>query len=289
MKGNGYPEGNWPCIDDVEISANEWRRRVTVRVRGGWIHGELPGPEGRTYQVERAPRDDFTFVRLAIPRPNLVLHTTQAPDLKERYKTWDFPPQFGVGDHRIVQLFPVWAQGKATKAQDARAMQIEITGFSKTARWLPFRHALQPLVALVAFLHQRKLIKTGLSRPTDDWPIAVDHLPAAVFDYYRRKAGLWPDVPGVYGHIELPGDDHWDPGGFDYPEFFGMVRDVLGGDEDMRVDELIKGHQAYSEKFKSKGEDPGSPPQDKSDDFKEGWRQARFAANNPQPFQPEGI
>ena len=60
---------------------------MTVRVRDGWIHGELPGPEGRTYQVERAPRDDFTFVRLSIPRPNLVLHTTQAPDLKERYTT----------------------------------------------------------------------------------------------------------------------------------------------------------------------------------------------------------
>src|SRR6266498_3189605 len=85
-------------------------------------------------------------------------------------------------------------------------MQIEITGFSEIAPWLPFRPALQPLVALVAFLHQRKLIKTGLSRPTDDWPIAVDHLPAAVFDYYRRKAGLWPDVAGVYGHIELPGE-----------------------------------------------------------------------------------
>jgi hypothetical protein len=265
------------------------RNRVTVRVRDGWIRGELPGPGGRTYQVERAPRDDFTFARLAIPRPNLVLHTTQAPDLKERYATWDFPPQFGVGDHRIVQLFPVWAQGKATKAQDARAMQIEITGFSRITRWLPFRPALQPLVALVAFLHQRKLIKTGLSRPTDDWPIAVDHLPAAVFDYYRRQARLWPEVAGVYGHIELPGEDHWDPGGFDYPEFFGMVRDVLGGDEDMRVDELIKGHQAYRDKFKSRGEDPGPPPQNKSDDFKEGWRQARFAANNPQPVQPEGV
>jgi hypothetical protein len=261
---------------------------VTARIREGWIHGELPGPQGRTYQVEREPRHDFSFVRLTIPRPNLVLHTTQAPDLKERYRTWDFPPQFGVGDHRIVQLFPVWAQGKASKAEDARAMQIEITGFSNIARWLPFRHALQPLVALVAFLHKRRLIKTGLSRPTDDWPIAVDHLPAAVFDYYRRSAGLWPVVPGVYGHIELPGDDHWDPGGFDYPEFFGMVRDVLGGDEDMRMDELIKGHQAYRDKFKTRGEDPGPPPQNRSDDFKEGWRQARFAANNPPPSLPEG-
>lgn len=260
---------------------------MTARIRYGWIHGELPGPDGRAFEVERSPRDDQSFVRLATSRPNLVLHTVEAPDLKERYKTWPFPPQFAVGDHRIVQLFPVWIQGKASKAQDAHAMQIEIVGFSRKEVWLPFRHALRPLVALVAFLHQRKLIKTGLSRPTDDWPVAVDHLPAAVFDYYRRSAGLWPNVAGVYGHIELPGDNHWDPGGFDYPEFFGMVQDVLGGDEDMRLDELIKGHRAYSEKFKAKGEDPGGPPQNKSDDFKEGWRQARFAANHPEPVRPE--
>jgi hypothetical protein len=263
--------------------------RVMARLRDGWIHGELPGPGGSMYRVERAPRDDFAFLRLAIPRPNLVLHTPQAPDLKERYRTWLFPPQFGVGDRRIVQLFPVWAQGKATKSQDDCAMQIEITGYSKIARWLPNRHALDPLVALVAFLHKRRLIKTGLSRPTDDWPIVVDHLPAAAFDYYRRQAGLWPSVAGVYGHIELPGENHWDPGGFDYPEFFGMVRNVLGGDEDMRMDEVIKGHQAYREKFKARGADPGPPPEIKSDDFKEGWRQARFAANNPQPVQPQGI
>ncbi|HYU93064.1 MAG TPA: hypothetical protein VEN95_06265 [Actinomycetota bacterium] len=82
---------------------------MTARIRDGWIHGELPGPDGRAYQVELEPRNDLSLVRLAVLRPNLVLHTTQAPDLKERYKTWDFPPQFGVGDHRIVQLFPVWA------------------------------------------------------------------------------------------------------------------------------------------------------------------------------------
>ena len=87
-------------------------------------------------------------------------------------------------------------------------------------------------------------------------------LPSAALPRRRRRhsASGVRTAPGVFGHIELPGDDHWDPGGFDYPEFFGMVRDVLGGDEDMRMDELIKGHQAYRDKFKSRGEDPGPPP-----------------------------
>lgn len=36
-------------------------------------------------------------------------------------------------------------------------------------------------------------------------------------------------------HIEMPGDEHWDPGGLNYPVIFEMVNDVLnaGGDEEM--------------------------------------------------------
>jgi len=100
---------------------------------------------------------------------------------------------------------------------------------------------------------------------------------------------LWPEVPGcVRAYIELPGDDYWDPGRFDYPEFFSMVRDVFGGDEDMRMDELIKGHQAYRDKFKSRGEDPGPPPQNRSDDFKEGWAAGPFRSEQPGALSARG-
>jgi hypothetical protein len=37
----------------------------------------------------------------------------------------------------------------------------------------------------------------------------------------------------------MPGDEHWDPGGLNYPVIFEMVSDVLnaGGDEDMGLSE----------------------------------------------------
>jgi hypothetical protein len=92
----------------------------------------------------------------------------------------------------------------------------------------------------MAFLHRRGLVNTALKRPDrQSWPLQVDRLPAATDDYYRRKAGLWQRQPGVYGHIEMPGDEHWDPGGLNYPVLFEMVSDVLnaGGDKEMGLSE----------------------------------------------------
>lgn len=40
--------------------------------------------------------------------------------------------------------------------------------------------------------------------------IRLDRLPAAVDTHYRRFE-VWDD-PYVYGHVEIPGDEHWDPG-----------------------------------------------------------------------------
>ena len=65
------------------------------------------------------------------------------------------------------------------------------------------------------------------SNSNSTWPVEVDRSRAATVGYHRRRAELWPRVAGVYGHIELPGNDHWDPGGFDYERFFSLVRELL--------------------------------------------------------------
>jgi hypothetical protein len=119
-------------------------------------------------------------------------------------------------------------------------VQIEIQADSRIDVWLLQRDILDALVALMAFLHRRGLVNTALRRPDgQSWPLRVDRLPAATDDYYRRRAGLWRREPGVYGHIEMPGDEHWDPGGLNYPVIFEMVNDVLasGGDTDMGLSE----------------------------------------------------
>jgi len=54
---------------------------------------------------------------------------------------------------------------------------------------------------------------------------------------------VW-DHAFVYGHVEIPGDEHWDPGSLDHPAVFSMVRDVLAAKEldgEMLSDNQIEG------------------------------------------------
>jgi hypothetical protein len=203
---------------------------MSARVLGGWIVGKLLGPEGREYQVEHARRTSPAPRTLRKKPPNLLLHTTETDGLGNMPANHEFPPNAWVGEHRIVQTYSVFQGGHSTDEQDAFAFQIEIVAKSQIPVWLPAESSLFPLVALVAFLHEHDLITTGLERPAgQEWPLQVDRLPAANDAYFRRHAGLWPNKAGVYGHIDMPGDEHWDPGGFNYPKFFDMVRAVLDG------------------------------------------------------------
>jgi len=252
-------------------------------INDGWIVGPIPGPDG-PIRVVKSPRDDMKpWSKLLKNPPNLCLHTTEgSTTLGDSYKRWEFPPNFACGDGHLVQLFPLGYASEAVDTKDPYLIQVELAwrvgGKPVAGIYLPDRSTLYPLVALTAFLHERGLITTGLRRPNDDWPTALDRGPQAVDTYYRRTDGTWPK-PGVYGHVEMPDDEHWDPGSFDYPEFFSMVNDVLGGDEMARLDKLEEGQKKYRERFKELGTDPGPPPDSMSDpDAREGWINTRFAA-----------
>jgi hypothetical protein len=203
---------------------------VSARVESGWILGSLPGPEGSEYTVEHVKRTSPAPRTLLRKPPNLALHTTETDGLGNMPAEHDFPPNAWVGDHRIVQCYQVDQGGHSTDEQDSFFFQIEIVGRSQTGRWLPADSSLYPLVALVAFLHDNKLVATALKRPPRlrEVPTVIDRLPAAEDTYYRRGP---VQAPGVYGHVDCAGDEHWDPGGFDYPAFFGLVSDVLEGGE----------------------------------------------------------
>jgi hypothetical protein len=180
--------------------------------------------------------------------PNLCLHTTEGgPVLGERYKTWEFPPNFACGDGKIVQLFPLGFASEAVDTKDAFLLQIELAwtvGGKPVAQvYLPAESTLGPLVALVAWLHKTNHITTGLKRPNPDWPVALDRGPQAVDTYYRRTDGTWP-AAGVYGHVEMPDDEHWDPGSFDYPAFFKRVEAAINGGNDMTDEEKKQLEQA---------------------------------------------
>jgi hypothetical protein len=206
---------------------------MMVEIREGWIHGTLPGPNGEV-EVILSPREDRKpWSKLTKDPPNLCLHTTEgSTSLGERYKSWEFPPNFACGDGHIVQLFPLGHSSDAVFSLDSSLLQVElayrVADQPATKVYLPPPSTLDPLVALTAFLHEKKLITTGLRRPNPEWPVALDQLPAATEAYYRRSDGTWPK-PGVYGHVDLPENKHYDPASFDYPTFFQMVQEVLDG------------------------------------------------------------
>lgn len=213
---------------------------MTYELVNGWVYGSLRGPKGRPISVRRFPQPPFE--RRRDRRPDLVLHTTEVA--QHYIPVLMFPTEWQVGIYRgdliIGQHKPVWARGEGTDEQDHHAVQIEIQADSRIDVWLPRPDVLEALVALMAFLHRRDVVNTAVRRPDrQDWPLRVDRLPAATDDYYRRRAGLWTNEPGVYGHIEMPGDEHWDPGALNYPVVFDMVKDVLdlGGDADVALTE----------------------------------------------------
>lgn len=252
---------------------------MTVSIVDGWMTGSLPGPAGDV-PVKRFAQGPY--IRLATGTPNLVLHTTETAGYVEHL---EYPSQFQVGEGFIGQHRPLWAKGEALRGDttnDPYAMQIEIVGYSKLDVWLPGPLSLQPLVALVAFLHDRGLIKVGVKRPAD-WPTRLDRGPQAVESYYRRNAGLWPNTPGVYGHVDIPGNTHWDPGSFDYPRFFDMV--VTGAPVSDEMSDYSKGQEAFC--AAARNGNPDNPPNTEwTAEKKQGYRDARLLYFNPVPAEP---
>jgi hypothetical protein len=209
---------------------------MTYEITNGWIVGKLPGPDGGLIPVKHFPQGPYD--RRQRNNPLLCLHTTETHGYVEDLR---FPSEFQVGEDVIGQHRPLWARGSAVDEHDQDLLQIEIVGFSRLDPWLPEPESLFPLVALMALLHRRGFVATALRRP-DRWPVRLDRLPAAVDRYYRRHE-IW-DAPFVYGHVEIPGDEHWDPGSLDHPTLFSMVRDVLAAKEvdgEMLSDNQIEG------------------------------------------------
>jgi hypothetical protein len=252
---------------------------MSATISEGWVSGTLPGPGGKEFPVKHFPQGPNN--PLAEVKPQLVLHTTETDGYVESLQ---YPVQFQVGEGIVGQHRPIWAQGWGLKSGTGNefCIQIEIVGRSQLALWLPKPDSLGPLVALMAFLHQRGFVKTALARPTG-WPDKLDRGPEATSSYYRRQAGLWPTTAGVYGHVDIPGNDHWDPGSLEYAQLFQMVRDVTGdsGSDEMAFAEFADGQDAFL---------AGKPiDQNWSADKKRGWRTEKriaTAASLPVPGSP---
>lgn len=258
---------------------------MTYEIRDGWIEGKLRGMNGVLVRVKHFPQGPYD--RRNREHPRICLHTTETHGYVENLR---FPSEFQVGEGVIGQHKPLWARGEAVDELDEQVLQIEIVGRSRLEVWLPDDSSLQPLVALLAFLHRRNFVATALDRPSEArWPLELDRLPAAVDSYYRRHE-IW-DKPFVYGHVEMRGDEHWDPGSLDYPSLFSMVRAVInaGKEPDVALTETQREGIQFANGMKRYLEGDAEPAG--PGPLRRGWRFARdmkeHAAHPIEPTAPE--
>ncbi len=259
---------------------------MTYEIIDGWIMGELRGPGDTPIEVKHFPQGPYE--RRERNNPLLCLHTTQTDGYVEDLR---YPTEFQVGEGVIGQHRPLWARGAAVDEHDHDLLQVEIVGFSELDVWLPEPSSLDPLVALLALLHRRGFVATALQRPAG-WPVVLDRLPAATDTYYRRHE-VW-DEPFVYGHVEIPGDEHWDPGSLDHPALFAMIREVLEpreADEEVLTDNQLEGIQ-FANGIRRYLDSPDNEPPEPGPN-RQGFRWARRVTEHvdaeppPPEFEPE--
>lgn len=144
-----------------------------------------------------------------------VLHTTEG--------SWNsamsvfrqhYAPQFMVGvNGRIAQLVPLNRMAAALKnavggvETNRRCIQVELEGRSQSK---PYQFPAAQTDALADLMATLK-VEAGIPLIrffADDMP----PLPWATTGFVRRRAGYWGRAAGWYGHVEVPENDHWDPG-----------------------------------------------------------------------------
>lgn len=159
------------------------------------------------------------------PHPNLkvdvtkpaagVMHTTEGSSIDGAlavFKQHD-TPHFVVGPGRILQLVPLGYAAAALKhigsppTNEWARVQIELVGFSQEHQWQPGGATREALVKLLAAC--RDFAGIPLLRP---FPDAMPPKPWATSSFKRRLSGRWGSTAGWFGHIEIPENDHWDPG-----------------------------------------------------------------------------
>jgi hypothetical protein len=86
-------------------------------------------------------------------------------------------------------------------------IQFELIGFSSQESWLPSSSFQRDALAAIKELAHDKL---GVPR-NHVWPDKQDGGTIAVESYHRRHS-KFPNVPGWYGHVEIPENSHWDWG-----------------------------------------------------------------------------
>jgi hypothetical protein len=141
-----------------------------------------------------------------------------------------FAPHFTLDGHRVIQLVPLGTMAAAlenrpggVETNSITRAQIEVAGHSSEQPWICDDATTESLADLLATLEQ--VAGIPLTRP---FPDAMPPTPWAVVNFSRRSAGKWGHEAGWYGHVEVPENEHWDPGAFKWATVIEKAKAIAG-------------------------------------------------------------
>lgn len=174
----------------------------------------------------------------------VIWHTTEGNTvvgavarLREQFSA----PHFVIGEGRIVQMRPLWAQAATVRGDNSRAWQVEVVEHSQTTLWMPQPGSLNPMVALLAFF--RDELDVPLRRP-DGWHDNGSDIKGvwATEGNSRRVSERALTFVGHVMHLEWPDNTHWDQGAINWTRIFEIVEEDMA---DERLDHLRDGVRAF--------------------------------------------
>jgi hypothetical protein len=141
-----------------------------------------------------------------------------------------FAPHFTLDGERVIQLVPLGTMAAAlenrpggVETNSITRAQIEVAGKSSQNPWCCDAATTELLADLMATLAGTAEIP--LERP---YPDAMPALPWATVDFVRRHDGKWGHVAGWFGHIEVPENEHWDPGALEWAKVLTRAQQLTG-------------------------------------------------------------
>jgi len=256
----------------------------------GWV--DVPG-----FSVERNEGrrpGGQKFLTLLASTKRVIWHTTEGSSVDGAVSTLkaNFScPHFVIGNGRIVQMRPLWAEAATVRGDNSRAWQVECVGFSKQQLWLPDEGTRRPMVALLKFFLRE--LDVPFTRPLG-WKDDLSDIEGtlATEGNSRRVSNRAPGFVGHVMHLEWPENTHWDQGAIRWT----TLLDSAGqGDDDMTDAEKAQLAKALDLALNSQaalsGVDDfldGTPPPDTAREArKHMYRALRRAAAQPVPEPPD--
>ena len=128
-------------------------------------------------------------------------HTTEGTSLPSYGSGQANAPTFTIGPGKV------WQHRALGKVCGTLKNLFELIGFSTRKLWLPARQFQRDALAAI-----KELAHDELDVPRQHvWPDQQDDVTLATINYPRRSS-KFPPIPGWYGHVEIPENDHWDWG-----------------------------------------------------------------------------